>query len=165
MTKGKSLWCISKSKYDVIVAKIKGEFKIPIKWRTEDQISALCLFWKRKAFSVNKEGRLFCNGKMVIVEEELPHYVKKTFKDNDGCGARVLWGKLKQRYTGFSEKRIIEILQRSSYYHEQYPKFTNKPVPKTVHSAAPNQRWRIDLVNMKGFEVKYERSTYRYMYY
>jgi len=163
MTKWKSLGCLSKFKHNVIVAKIKGELKVPVKQRTSDQINALNVFRKRKDFSVSHDGRPFCDGKMVIVDEDLPHYVKRIFIRNNGCGSRVLYCKLKEHYTGFSERRIKEILNRSSYYHKQYPRFTNKPLPKMVTSSAPNERWQIDIVGMKGFEVKYARDTYKYI--
>ena len=136
MVRGETLRCISKSKSDIIVSRLKGEFKVPVKLRSKEQIKALNLLHKRKDFSVHEDGRLTCDGKIVIVQEELLSYVERTFKENNGCGSRVLYNKLKERYAGFSERSITEILQRSTYYHKEYPRFTNQPFPRTVKSSA-----------------------------
>ena len=158
-----ALSCITKDARDTIVSKLKGTFKVPIKQRTSTQKKALILIRRRKDFSLNENGKLVCHGKEVIVKEDLPKCVETVFKANHGCGARTLYNKLKHRYTGFTEGRIIEILHNSEYYHRQYPRFTNKPVPKTVKASSPGQRWQIDIMSLKGFETEYENKIYKYI--
>ena len=160
--KQKSLTSIPKSRYDVIVAKLKGTFNVPVYQRTPDQKKALYLFRKRHDFVLN-EDQLLCHGKVVICEEDLPNHVKHVFKESHGCGPRVLYYKLKEKYTGFSEQNIIDILSEKRYYHKQYPRFRNKPIPKPVSTDAPGQRWQIDVINMRYFQVAYKNETYRYI--
>ncbi|KAH3819561.1 hypothetical protein DPMN_121300 [Dreissena polymorpha] len=87
---------------------------------------------KRKDFELGDRGSLLCGGKQVLVKEDLPRFVEKMFMENKGCGARVIYNKLKVNYTGFSEQAILEILYYSKYYHEKYPRFTNKPKPRQL---------------------------------
>lgn len=163
MGKSVALGCIPKSRHDVILAKLKGEFKVPIKQRTLDEVKALNLFRKRNDFLLDGSGHLLCHGKKIIVQEELPGQVERVFNEIHGCGSRVLYNKLKEKYTGFSEHSIIEILHGSNYFHMQYPRFTNKPLPKTIKASSPGSRWQIDIVSMKGLEICYVRKTYKYV--
>lgn len=95
--------------------------------------------------------------------EDLPNLVENTFKENQGCGPRILYNKLKESYTGFTELAIIEILQHSKYYHKQYPRFTNKAKPKTITEHEPGKRWQIDIINTKAQSVNFNGSTYSYI--
>lgn len=161
--KRRQLGCLSKAKYDIIAAKLNGTFNVPVKKRTLEHAKCLALIRKRNDFHLDERGVLFCNGKQVIVVEDLPNVVENTFKENQGCGPRVLYNKLKESYTGFTEQAVIEILQHSKYYHKQYPRFTNKAKPKTITEHEPGKRWQIDIISMKAQSVNFNGSTYSYV--
>ena len=163
LRKRKQLGCLSKSKYDIIVASLNGTFDVPVKDRTPEQNNCLAMIRKRKDFELGDRGSLLCGGKQVLVQEDLPGFVEKMFMKNKGCGARVLYNKLKENYTGFSEQAILEIVYNSKYYHEKYPRFTNKPKPKTITENEPGKRWQIDIINMRNQSVSYKGSTYSYI--
>ncbi|KAH3783153.1 hypothetical protein DPMN_161081 [Dreissena polymorpha] len=161
--KRKQLGCLPRSKYDIIVRCLNGSFDVPVKKRTPEENNCLAMIRKRKDFELGDRGSLLCGGKQVLVKEDLPRFVEKMFMENKGCGARVIYNKLKVNYTGFSEQAILEILYNSKYYHEKYPRFTNKPKPKTITEEEPGKRWQIDIINMKNQSVSYKGSTYSYI--
>ncbi|KAL3865776.1 hypothetical protein ACJMK2_043131, partial [Sinanodonta woodiana] len=86
--KRKQLTCLTKAKYDIIVAKLNGTFDAPIKKRTLEQVKCLNLIRKRKDFTLDERGSLLCGGKQVLIKEDLPRFVKNTFLKNKGCGQR-----------------------------------------------------------------------------
>lgn len=161
--KRKQLGCLPKAKYDIIVEKLNGLFNVPVKERTLEHVQCLTLIRRRNDFHLDERGVLFCHGKQVIVDEDLPNLVENIFKCNQGCGSRVLYNKLKEIYTGFTGQAIIKILYKSKYYHKQYPRFTNKAKPKTITENEPGKRWQIDIINMQGQRVSFEGSTYNYI--
>ena len=152
-------------RYNVIVAKLDGTFDVPLEKRTPDQQWALCLLRKRNDFTLDRKSDLHCHGKKVTIKEDLPEYVKKGLKDNHGSDSRVLYYKLKEPYTGFSQRDISRILSKKEYLHEQLPCFMNKPVPKSVLPDKPGHQWQIDIINKKYLEVKYQKDIHTDTYF
>lgn len=91
----RNLQTMTRSRYEAIVERLKGKFKVPRNQRTADQVKALNLMRKRNCFIFNN-GRLLCHGNRVIVKEELALYVERAFKENHECGSRILYNKLKE---------------------------------------------------------------------
>ncbi|KAL3892385.1 hypothetical protein ACJMK2_004595 [Sinanodonta woodiana] len=161
--KRKQLACLTKAKCDIIVVKLNGTFDVPIKKRMFEQVKCLNVIRKRKDFTLDERGSLLCGVKQFLIKGDLPGFVKRTFLKNKGSGTRVIYNKLKEKCTGFSKQAIIEIIYDSKYYHEKYPRFTNKPLPKTITEDEPGKRWQIDIINMKSQIVQYKGSTYKYI--
>ncbi|XP_053392159.1 SCAN domain-containing protein 3-like [Mercenaria mercenaria] len=164
MKKQKALGCLSRTKYDTMISMLKKEFEVPVSQRTQEQKQAIMQLRKlRDQYGLNDSGQLLCHGKIVNVEDELSAFVKKAFKDSHGCAPRVLYNKMKLKYTGFTLRKVIEILSKSKSYHRQYPRFTNKPIPKTVTADRPGHRWQIDLIDMSEDAVMFNGHTYKYI--
>jgi transposase InsO family protein len=84
-------------------------------------------------------------------------------KENHGCGARVLYYKLREKYSRFSERDVNDIVFGKRYYQQQYPLFLNKLDPKPVTANSPGHRWQIDFINMTNDSVRFNGGTYNYI--
>lgn len=75
----------------------------------------------------------------------------------------VIYNRLKEDYTGFSEIKILKNHQGCTYYFKQCQIFPNNPLPKTINENAPGQIWQMDIINMRHQSVQHERTVYNYI--
>ena len=78
-----------------MIAMLRREFNVPEKKRTQFQRNVAKLVSRQRRFlSLNRKDQLLFRGKKIISTEDLPYYIKQTFRDNHGCGARANFRKL-----------------------------------------------------------------------
>lgn len=161
--KKKYLHLLEKEEYDTIFKLVLGTFNIKCKDRTRKQKNAALKYWRHKdSFSV-EDGELLFEGKKVLQRDVLKSVVKHAFNVASGCGARPLYVNLKKDYSAVSERNILKEYNKSKKYQKFFPTFDNKPLMKPITADRVNERWQIDLIDMKNDKIKEKDETYRYI--
>lgn len=161
--KKKYLHLLDKEEYDTIFKLVLGTFNIKCKDRTRKQRNAALKYWRHKdSFSV-EDGELLFEGKKVLQKDVLRSVVKEAFNVASGCGARPLYVNLKKDYSAVSERNILKEYNKSKKYQKFFPTFNNKPLMKPITADRVNERWQIDLIDMKNDRIKEKDETYRYI--
>lgn len=156
---------VCREKYTTLLELVQGTFKVPKKDRTAMQRNAVRHYQRRRnSFSV-VGTQLYFQGRQVIVDKDIPKKVKTRFQRNMGSGSRPIWKQLQNNYAGVSSRRVKEHLHRSTCFQETFATFTNKVPPKPVVSSAVNERWQVDLINMRKDQVLHHGKTHRYIVY
>ena len=101
--------------YDIFVQMVKGEFNIPVKERTAQQNAARVRFWRNKDKLSLQGGMLCFEGKPIVKKSSLKGVVKKCFKKSKGSGTRKLYHKLKDSYSGVSERMFTKSSQNPPF--------------------------------------------------
>ena len=161
--KRKYLHVMSTKTYETILKLTLGTFDIKCKDRTREEKNAALRFWRNKSSFSVENGKLKYDGREVLQASSIKSVVQKGFTKAATCGARPLAIKLKKKYTGMSERQVRREYSKSKYYHQAYPKFTNKPPPKAVTAEKVNERWQIDLMDMKSDQILKNGETYKYI--
>lgn len=99
----------------------------------------------------------------VVVKSEIPRVIRKCMDDTRGSGARKLNKRMKEQYSGISERKIQNTLDRSTRYQLNKARFGNKPIPKPIKARQVQDRHQIDLLNMGKWKITQGRSIYRYI--
>ncbi|XP_061170265.1 KRAB-A domain-containing protein 2-like [Saccostrea echinata] len=154
---------LDEEEYDTIMKLVLGTFRIKCKDRTRRQKNAALKYWRNKnSFSV-EDGELRFDGKRVLHKSKLNSVVKKAFDSASGCGARPLYVNLSKEYSAVSERKILREYNKSKRYQKFFPNFSNRPLNKAITADRVNERWQIDLIDMKNDVIKSNCQTYRYI--
>lgn len=153
--------------HSTLILLVKKQFNVPVKNRSLAEKNAVIKFWRNKdRFTVkrmNGTDKLFRDGKEVLKSGKLKAAVLNEFKIAKGSGARAINYKLKGRFAGTGEKRVLKILQDSKSQQKINPKFRNKPDLKPVVSNFIFERIQIDLIDMRREKVRVDEREYRYI--
>ena len=133
--------------------------------RTRDDENALRQFRRLKKFLTIKDGKLQYKGKTVLKGKQINKLVKATFNEKKSLGCRSLFKCLQNDFTGISRKKIYQIQQSRPLHQKFFPKFTNKPIMIPIISKRVNQRWQMDLVDMKDEQMLYHGVNYRLVHF
>ena len=154
---------LSDERYTILKQLVLGTFKVKTDERTREQRNTVTQFYRsRGTFRVNN-GRLFYNDKEIVKRSDMRNRVKTQFNAIQGTGSRHLSQVLRRKYHGLTERNISKIFKQSDYYHMSYPKFTNvsKPIPVTAEKL--NERWQLDLIDMRHDSVVHNGKVYKYI--
>ena len=157
------LGVLSRTRYDTLLQKVEGKFETRGKDMNEEQVRALFQFKRWKKHLGVRDGRLTYNGKLCVKNNEVDNIIKQEFERNCGMGYRTMYYKLKETYYGISVRQIKRKLETSENYQKQYPRFMNKPRPKTVTAKRPSDRWQADLIEMRNDAVSSGGRTFNYV--
>ena len=100
-------------------------------------------------------------GLLVVPESEKLQVLQDLYDDFDigvGVGIKTLYNKITQRYLGIKRKDIEEFLPKQQIYQLLRPQ-ASKVVNRPIIGTYPNQRWGIDLIDVKtyaGFNNHYQ---------
>ncbi|KAL8598485.1 hypothetical protein ACOMHN_051273 [Nucella lapillus] len=163
MGRAKFLHRMGGEKYKTIIQLVEGNFKTPVKKRTQIQLNAIGQFYRNKDAFYVKDKLLFYNGRQVVVTDSTHTIIDQNLKDTLGCGSRHMAHILTTRYANISERHIKSCFAKSKRHHVSYPTFTNRSrfVPVTARNV--NERWQIDLVDMKTNSACDGEKSFRYI--
>ena len=160
---GSGISTLDNETYDVFLQLIKGEFSVPVKDRTDKQKSAVVRFWRNRASLSLRGGGLFFNGKAVVKKTELHDVVQKMYKSSKGSGARKIYHKLKECYSGVALRDVQKMLSKSCTHQRLNVRFENKARLRPVRARTVQIRHHIDVVNMQGLSTKFKGKTFKYV--
>ena len=138
-----------------------GKFKVPVSERTLEQKAAFRQFQRMRRFLSVKDKQLYCRNKIVVKLEDVKKLVQKEYKEKKSIGCRNIFKILKKDYSGISERSIYSQQQSQSIHQRIFPRFQNTPIPVPIIESNVNDRWQMDLVDMKNDIVKYHGKAYR----
>ena len=125
---------------------------------------------KRSTPILAEKGQFFCRKRNIAVQwkrglTEISAFIgcKERLHEIQKLWPRPLSVNLKKSYCGISERRILTEYSKSKQYQRTYPRFTNIPISRPVTTSKINERWQIDLVDMRNDPVAHNRKTYRYI--
>ena len=101
----------------------------------------------------------------MVKKEGLGDVVKKMYKSSKGSGARKIYHKLKNSYSGVAERDVQKELAKSSVHQRLNVRFENKARLRPVRARMVQIRHQIDLVDMNRLRTKYKGKTYKYVLY
>ena len=84
------------------------------------------------------------------------------YKSSKGSGARKIYHKLKNSYSGVAERDVQKELAKSSVHQRLNVRFENKARLRAVRARMVQIRHQIDLVDMNRLRTKYKGKTYKY---
>jgi len=167
-SKKRGLRPLSDHTYDVFMRLLKGEFKVPVKERTQEHRRDILHFWRVRKYLeidvIDENEVLLHNGKRVHTTSGFRKAVLKESKASFGAGARGMHYKMKQQMAGGSERRIRHILHGNLKHSMANAKFTNKAPMKVMTTSKIFERLQIDLVDMKRDSVSYHGTVYKYIF-
>ncbi|KAK2547608.1 Gag-Pro-Pol polyprotein [Acropora cervicornis] len=149
--------------YKIFVQVIKGEFSIPVTERTAKINSARVRFWRNKDNLSLRGGVLCFKGKAIAKKSALEKVVKKSFKTSKGSGTRKLYHRLKDSYSGISERNVHKVLLKSTIHQKLNARFQNRPRLRPIRARDVQVRHQIDLVDMNKLCTKYKGKVFRYV--
>ena len=91
----------------------------------------------------------------VIEDDNKENILNELYNDKDtGLGASItsLYNLVRSRYLHFSRQNINDFLKKQTAY--QLTRKENKPVNRPIVAKYPNNRWAIDLIDMKNYPDK-----------
>ena len=91
----------------------------------------------------------------VIEDENKENILNELYNDKDtGLGASItsLYNLIRSRYLNFSRQNINDFLKKQTAY--QLTRKENKPINRPIVAKYPNNRWAIDLIDMKNYPDK-----------
>ena len=98
---GSGITALDDETYEIFVQMIKGEFSIPVTERTAKINSARVRFWRNKDNLSLRGGVLYFKGKA------------------KGSGTRKLYHRLKDSYSGISERNVHKVLSKSTIHQKE----------------------------------------------
>ena len=150
-------------RYQTLLKLATGSFDVPKSQQTNAQKNAVRQFQRRKMDFAVVAGSLYFKGKRVATDREVSHVVKKTVNKNLGSGIRSTWRQLGKNCAGVSHDTVKSVLGRSKQYQRHRPVFRNRVSPKHVVSNKVNDRWQLDLIDMKADQVSHDGKNQRYI--
>ena len=99
----------------------------------------------------------------MIKTSEIHKVVEKAFDESKSAGARKLRLRTAHKYSGMSEKKILEVVTGDNKFRRFNAKFTNKAAPRPVRAKEVMGQLQVDLVNMNSQKVVFKGKTYRYI--
>ena len=142
---------------------VKGEFTIPVKERTAQQNAVRVRFWRNKDKRFLQGGMLYLEGKPILEKSSLKGVVKKCFKKSKGSGTRKLYHKLKDSYSGVSERNVHEVLSKSTVHQKLNARFENRARLRPIRARDFQIRHQIDLVDMEKLKTKHKGKVFKYV--
>ena len=137
---GSGITALDDETYEIFVQMIKGEFSIPVTERTAKINSARVRFWHNKDNLSLRGGVLCFKGKAIA---------KKSFKTSKGSGTRKLYHRLKDSYSGISERNVHKVLLKSTIHQKLNACFQNSPRLGPIRARDVQVQHQIDLVDFK----------------
>lgn len=99
----------------------------------------------------------------MIKKSEIRKVVEKEFDESKSAGARKLRLRAANKYTGVSEKKILEVVKGDNKFRRFNARFTNRAVPRPVRAKEVMEQMQVDLVSMTSQQVDFNGRTYRYI--
>ena len=87
----------------------------------------------------------------VIEDDNKENILNELYNDKDtglGAGITSFYNLVRSRYLNFSRQNIVDFLQKQTAY--QLTKREVKPVNRPIVAKYPNNRWAVDLIDMKN---------------
>ena len=156
---GSGITALDDETYEIFVQMIKGEFSSPVTERTAKINSARVRFWLNKDNPSLRGGVLCFRGKAIAKKS----VVKKSFKTSKGSGIRKLYHRLKDSYTGISERNVHKVLLKSTIHQKLNARFQNSPRLGPIRARDVQVQHQIDLVDMNKLCTKYNGKVFRYV--
>ncbi len=162
---GQGLRPMDNETYSVVLKVLKGEFDVSVADRTKTQRAALVRVWRnRHQYSLSDDGKsILCNGKIVVKKSDIPDIAKKGFDATKGSNTRKVNIRLREKYSGLSEKAVQRAFHSSRQCQLLRAKFPNRPPLKPITAKQVQERHQIDLLDMTGWKVTHGRVTYKYV--
>ena len=154
---------INEEQYMTLLELVQGTFTVPKSKRTKTQINALRNYQRRKKDFHVELGKLCFKDKIVVPTSSTAKIVKSAFKQNLGSGSKSTWRQLKQTKAGVSLRAVKGVLGKSKIYQQHRHVFKNKVPPKSIKSNSVNERWQIDLLDMRSDQVLLDGKPQRYI--
>ena len=160
---GSGITALDNATYEIFVQMIKGEFSIPVTEPTAKINSARVRFWRNKDNLSLRGGVLCFKGKAIAKKSALEKVVKKSFKTSKGSGTRKMYDRLKDSYSGISERNVPKVLSKSTIHQKLNVRFQNRPRLRPIRARDVQVRHQIDLVDMNKLRTKYKGKVFRYL--
>ena len=153
---GFAITALDDETYGILVQMIEGKFNIPVAERTAKQNVARVRFWRNKD-KLSLEGGLLCfEGKATVKKSAMKEVVKKSFKKSKGSGSRKIYHRLKDCYSGISERTIHKVLSKSTLHQKLNARFENRARLRPIRARDVQIRHQVDLVDMKKLRTNYK---------
>lgn len=104
-----------------------------------------------------------CIGKFVVKKYDIPELAKTRFDVTKGSSARKVNIRLREKYSGLSEKAVQQALDSSRQCQLLRAKFPSRPPLKPITAKQVQARHQINLLDMTGWKVTHRRVTYKYV--
>ena len=153
----------SEEKVSILKQLAQGLFHVPRSQQTRLQKSTVRQFQKRRDKFQVTEGVLYFDEKKVVPKTDVGCVAKKCFKDNLGAGARSTWRQVTQTCTGVSRDSVEGVFKKCPECHKAYPIFDNRLPPKPIVTDKVNERWQVDLIDMRSDQVRFHGQSFRYI--
>lgn len=147
--------------YSTVLKVLKGEFDVPV----ADRMKTQHWVWRnRDKYSLSDDGKsVLCNGRVVVKKSDIPALAKRGFDATKGSNARKVNIRLREKYSGLSEKTVQQAFDSSRQCQLLRAKFPNKPPLKPITAKHVQTRHQTDLVDMTGWRVTHGRPIYKYI--